>query len=152
MPHPCELYPGICFTTEEKAPKTLSQGSRSVPVGTMKHNIHNRTYITIRIYNKIEEKHKKHTSWTSHSDTSRTHCLPVIPVEHNVLLCKIEGPFDTVLYSMLHSLEIITFRPRFIHSLLFSGKELLISLRDDISGANAVPVVICFLELWIRLL
>jgi len=34
--HLCELYPGICFTTEEKARKNLSQGSRRVPVGTMR--------------------------------------------------------------------------------------------------------------------
>jgi len=32
----CELYPGICLSTEEKARKTLSQGSRRVPVSTMK--------------------------------------------------------------------------------------------------------------------
>ena len=32
----CDLYPGICLTTEEKARKNLSQGSRRVPVGTMK--------------------------------------------------------------------------------------------------------------------
>jgi hypothetical protein len=57
-----------------------------------------------------------------------------------------------MLYSMLHPLENLTFHPRFIHSVLFSGKELLISLRDDVSGAHAVPVVICFLELRIRLL
>jgi len=42
----CELYPGICLTTEEKARKNLSQGSRRLPVGTMKtenteQNIHN---------------------------------------------------------------------------------------------------------------
>jgi hypothetical protein len=42
----CELYPGICLTTEEKAQKTLSQGERKGPVGTMKteyteNNIHN---------------------------------------------------------------------------------------------------------------
>ena len=36
MPRVCELYPGICLTTEEKARKNLSQGSRRVPVGTMK--------------------------------------------------------------------------------------------------------------------
>jgi len=29
----CELYPGICLTTEERARKTLCQGSRRVPVG-----------------------------------------------------------------------------------------------------------------------
>jgi len=32
----CELYPVICLTPEEKAWKTLGQGSRRVPVGTMK--------------------------------------------------------------------------------------------------------------------
>jgi hypothetical protein len=29
----CEVYPGICLTTEEKAWKNLSQGSRRMPVG-----------------------------------------------------------------------------------------------------------------------
>jgi hypothetical protein len=41
----CELYPGICLTTEEKTRKNLSQGSRRVPANTMK--IHN---LTIRLY------------------------------------------------------------------------------------------------------
>ena len=36
MPHFCELYPGIYLTTEEKAWKNLSHGSRRVQVGTMK--------------------------------------------------------------------------------------------------------------------
>jgi len=45
MPRLCGFYPGICLTTEEKARKSLSQGSRRVPVGTM--NIHKHT---IRIY------------------------------------------------------------------------------------------------------
>jgi len=49
MPHLCELYTtDICHTTEEKAWKILSHGSRRVPVGTMKieyteENIHNNT-------------------------------------------------------------------------------------------------------------
>ena len=33
MPRLCDLYPGICFTTEEKARKNLSQGSRRMAVG-----------------------------------------------------------------------------------------------------------------------
>jgi len=46
VPRLCELHPGICLTTEEKARKTLGQGSRRVPVGAMKteytqQNIHN---------------------------------------------------------------------------------------------------------------
>ena len=36
VPLVCELYPGICLTTEEKARKKLSQDSRRVPAGTMK--------------------------------------------------------------------------------------------------------------------
>jgi hypothetical protein len=36
MPCLCELYPGICLQTEEKAWKNLSQGSQRVPIGTMK--------------------------------------------------------------------------------------------------------------------
>ena len=36
MPRLCELYPGICLTTEEKARKNISQGSRRVLVGMMK--------------------------------------------------------------------------------------------------------------------
>jgi hypothetical protein len=32
----CEVYPGICLTAKEKVQKTLSQGSRRMPVGTMK--------------------------------------------------------------------------------------------------------------------
>jgi hypothetical protein len=30
LPRLCELYPGICFTTEEKARKNLSQDSRTI--------------------------------------------------------------------------------------------------------------------------
>ena len=46
MPRLCELYPGICLTAEEKAWKTLSQGSRRVPVSTVEteyteQNVHN---------------------------------------------------------------------------------------------------------------
>jgi hypothetical protein len=36
VPRLCELYPGICLTTEEKAWKNLSQDSQRMPVGTMK--------------------------------------------------------------------------------------------------------------------
>jgi hypothetical protein len=39
VPRLCELYPGICLTTEEKTQRNLSQGSRRVPADTMK--IHN---------------------------------------------------------------------------------------------------------------
>jgi hypothetical protein len=36
VPRLCELYSGIRLTSEETERKTLSQGSRRVPVGTMK--------------------------------------------------------------------------------------------------------------------
>ena len=36
VPRICELYTGIWLTAEEKARKNLSQGSRRLPVGTMK--------------------------------------------------------------------------------------------------------------------
>ena len=39
VPHLCELYPGICLTTEEKAWKNLSQGSRRVSVGTIQFTV-----------------------------------------------------------------------------------------------------------------
>jgi len=46
VPCLCQLHPAIFLTTEEKAQENLSQGSRRVPVGTMKteyteKNIHN---------------------------------------------------------------------------------------------------------------
>ena len=36
VPRVCDLYPGICLTTEEKTWKNLSLGSRRVPAGTIK--------------------------------------------------------------------------------------------------------------------
>ena len=33
VPNLCELYPGICLTTAEKARRNLSQDSRRVPAG-----------------------------------------------------------------------------------------------------------------------
>jgi hypothetical protein len=50
VPRLCELYPGICPTTEEKERKILSQGSRRVPGGTMK--IHNHKLRKYRRNNK----------------------------------------------------------------------------------------------------
>ena len=40
VPRLCGLYRGICLTTEEKARKNLSQGSRRVPADTMKIHKH----------------------------------------------------------------------------------------------------------------
>jgi len=35
VPRLCELYPGTCLTTEEKARKNLGQDSQRVPAGMM---------------------------------------------------------------------------------------------------------------------
>jgi len=55
LPRLCALYLGFCLTTEKKARKTFSQGSRRVLAGTMK--IHKRT---IRI-NKHKNKNTQIT-------------------------------------------------------------------------------------------
>ena len=48
----CGLYPGISLTTEKKARKNLSQGSRKMPAGTMKIHKH-----TIRIHRHNDKKY-----------------------------------------------------------------------------------------------
>ena len=53
---PCTFFASYTLafaTTEVKARNILSHGSRRMPVGTMKINIQNKIYITIRIH-----KHK----------------------------------------------------------------------------------------------
>jgi hypothetical protein len=35
VPHLCELYPGICLTTEEKARENLSQGRQTIRMTPM---------------------------------------------------------------------------------------------------------------------
>jgi hypothetical protein len=51
VPRRGEVYSGICLTTEEKARKNLSQGSRRMPVGTMKTEYTEQSIQTIRIHN-----------------------------------------------------------------------------------------------------
>jgi hypothetical protein len=73
VPRLCELYPGICLTSEEKARKNLSQGSRRMLIGkeyteqsihvnkTIKiHNLHNlKKYTThTTIYRTIKKNQK----------------------------------------------------------------------------------------------
>ena len=65
MPHLCGCYPGICLTSEEKARKTLSQGSRRVPTGTIKiykHTIrihkHNNKNTQITVLNRNTTNHE----------------------------------------------------------------------------------------------
>jgi len=52
VPRFCGFYPGICLTTEEKARKNLSQGSRRAPAGTMKMHKH-----AIRIHRHIKQEY-----------------------------------------------------------------------------------------------
>jgi hypothetical protein len=63
VPHLCEVYPGICLTTEVKAQKNLSQGSRRMPGGTMKTKYTEQSIQTIRIHNfnleKVSQKFKQ---------------------------------------------------------------------------------------------
>ena len=73
VPLLCELYPGICLTTEEKARKNLSQGSWRMPVGTMKteYKERNRIYRTIQnIQNETEYTNK--TAYTEQNRIYRT--------------------------------------------------------------------------------
>jgi hypothetical protein len=44
------VYTGICLTTEEKARKNLSQGSRRMPAGTVKTEYTEQSIQTIRIH------------------------------------------------------------------------------------------------------
>ena len=67
VPRLCKLYPGICLTTEEKARKNLSQGSRRMPDGTMKteyteqsiHNNNNKHYNKIKVFYLATDAKKK---------------------------------------------------------------------------------------------
>ena len=50
VPRLCNVYPGICLTTEEKARKNLSQGSRRMPVGTTNTEYTAQSIQTVRIH------------------------------------------------------------------------------------------------------
>jgi hypothetical protein len=47
VPRLCGLYSGICLTTEEKAGKNLSQGSRRVPAGGATEENHNFRHVAL---------------------------------------------------------------------------------------------------------
>jgi hypothetical protein len=65
VPRLCEVYPGIYLTTEEKARKNLSQGSRRMPVGTMKTEYTEQSIQTIRIH-----KHNNKNTYVPTIDNS----------------------------------------------------------------------------------
>jgi hypothetical protein len=51
VPRLCELYPGICLTTNEKAWENLTvRAAEECKLARWKQNIQNRTNIKIRIY------------------------------------------------------------------------------------------------------
>ena len=56
----CELYRGICLTTEEKRGKTSVSVAEECQLARWKQNIQSRTYITIRIY----KHNNKNTGFT----------------------------------------------------------------------------------------
>jgi len=60
VPRLCELYPGICLTTEEKARKNLIEGSRRMPVGTMKTEGTEQSAQTVRIHNLQNVQNRAH--------------------------------------------------------------------------------------------
>ena len=51
VPRLCELFPGICFITEEKAQENLSQGRWRIPVGMMKTEYTEQSIQTIEYIN-----------------------------------------------------------------------------------------------------
>ena len=61
VPHLCELYPGICLTTEEKAQKNLSQGSRRVIVYILHITKTPTHYKTKHTYTHTHTHYKTHT-------------------------------------------------------------------------------------------
>jgi hypothetical protein len=61
VPHLYEVYPDIWLTTEEKAWKNLSQGSRRMPVGKeyTEQSIHANEYMNVTII--IHKHNNKNT-------------------------------------------------------------------------------------------
>ena len=58
VPRLCELYPGICLTTEEKARKNLSQGRRNVKIIVAHINTSKKMY-SVSKRDTVELRHKK---------------------------------------------------------------------------------------------
>jgi hypothetical protein len=63
MPSLCELYPGICLTTEEKARKNLSQGSRRNSKNAQYQDIHTLHTHTHTLQNSLTVHLKKLRNW-----------------------------------------------------------------------------------------
>jgi len=84
-PRLCEVYPGICLTTEEKARENLGQGSRRGPVGTL--NTQYRECVDPRVYLNILESKK-----SSPCQVSNRGCLSILASLYT------DRPFATVYF------------------------------------------------------
>jgi hypothetical protein len=79
MPRLCEVYPGICLTTEEKAQKNLSQGSQRIPK------------ITLFLRNTKQYNHLSYISFKNsplvqpYNSASDCKCDGCIPGSHSML-------------------------------------------------------------------
>ena len=71
MPRLCELYPGICLTTEEKAWKNLSQGKKNLSQVKEKPQSESSIHIT-----KIPTHYKTHTHTHTHTHTLQNNIKP----------------------------------------------------------------------------
>jgi hypothetical protein len=98
VPHLCELYPGICLTTEEKARKNFSQGKKNL--SQVKINLSQSTkkpqskYI-VHILPKAPTHYKIHNPTITHITKSththiHTHALQnnIQPPQYNLLKTK----------------------------------------------------------------
>ena len=79
MPRLCEFYPGICLTTEEKARKNLSQGSR-------------RLLVYILHFTKTPTHYKTYTHTHTHTNIIKpTHTLtPTITKQYKTTTVQIK--------------------------------------------------------------
>jgi hypothetical protein len=97
--HLCGFYPGICHTAEEKARKTLSQGSRRVSAGTkkiIKRICTAKTYGFLKVKNafgKVCAAHEVHHVQTLCG------CTQPLPVNFNKPCCTLLFSWCIILFS-----------------------------------------------------
>ena len=103
MPRLCGFYPGICLTTEEKARKNLSQGSRRVPAGTMK--IHKYTKRIHRHNNKNTYKQQLHVVCMSSNNVGHLITTTVAILQHFTSLHHASSNYISLHLSTLHFLS-----------------------------------------------